>query len=141
MTVGNGATPTGNCPDTNLVLIVDDEEPNLRLLSRVLTRAGFRAAVATSGEQALSMLEGYRPDLILMDIRLGGMDGLEAIRRIKANPALAGIPVIAVSAYAMQEDFARAEEAGASGYVTKPFRMREIVEAVKMHISARKGRP
>ena len=110
-----------------VILVIDDEEPNRRLLARVLTRAGFEVVACSSAEEGLELLSRARADLVLMDIRLGKMDGIEATRRIKADPVLASIPVVAVSAYAMTEDIARAREAGVSGYLTKPFRMKEIV--------------
>jgi len=79
----------------------------------------------------LELLKHDRPDLVLMDIRLPGMDGLEATRRIKADPTLAAIPVVAVSAYAMEEDRQDAARAGCDGYLAKPFTRREIVGIVR----------
>ena len=124
--------------ERKLILVIDDEEPNRRLLARVLTRAGFEVAVSPSAEEGLDFLSRRRPDLVLMDIRLQKMDGLEATRRIKSDPALASIPVVAVSAYAMTEDISRAREAGVSGYLTKPFRMKDIV-SLAMSITSMKS--
>jgi two-component system cell cycle response regulator DivK len=117
------------------VLIIDDEELNVKLVVRILTREGFEVTAARSAEEGLELLRTVHPRLILMDIKLGGMDCLEATRRIKADPTLASIPVVAVSAYAMKEDFERAEQSGCSGYLTKPFGKREIMETVRKFVA------
>lgn len=113
------------------VLVIDDEELNLKLVNRMLAGEGFRVLRAASAEEGLELLHQERPNVILMDIRLGGMDGLEATRRVKADPAFASIPVVVVSAYAMEEDLERASQAGCSGYIRKPFTKKELVEAVR----------
>jgi two-component system, cell cycle response regulator DivK len=113
------------------ILVVDDEELNLKLLRYILTREGYRVISATSAEEGLELLKIDPPDLVLMDIRLAGMDGLEAARRIKLDPASAPIPIIAVSAYAMEEDFQKAARAGCDAYLAKPFTRREIVDMVR----------
>ena len=113
------------------VLVIDDEELNLKLVTRMLTEEGFRVMGAASAEAGLELLPQKRPDVILMDIRLGGMDGLEATRWVKSNPAFISIPVIAVSAYSAQEDRERAFQAGCSHYLTKPFGKKDLVEVVR----------
>jgi CheY-like chemotaxis protein len=113
------------------ILVIEDEELNLKLVTFMLTGDGFRVISAASAEAGLELLRRERPDVILMDIRLGGMDGIEATRRVKADPVLASIPVVGVSAYAMGEDLERALQAGCSGYLIKPFRKRELLETVR----------
>lgn len=120
-----------SCGSENTVLVIDDEELNLKLLSHILTRDGFHVIVAQSAEDGLRLIKAERPCLVLMDIWLRGMDGLEATRRIKADPDLASIPVVAASAHAMEEDRQRAADAGCSAYLTKPFTRQEILEAVR----------
>ncbi len=104
------------------ILIVEDQEDNRKILRDLLTSAGFVPLEATTGEEGVTLAEQEHPDLILMDIQLPGMDGYEATRRIKANPMLHLIPIIAVTSYAaLSGDDVKAREAGCDGYVTKPF--------------------
>ena len=117
-------------PEAKTVLAVDDNELNLKLFSKALVRAGYRVIEARTGEECLARLRGERPAVVLMDVKLPGMDGIEATRRMKSDPALAGIPVIVVTAYAMQEDRDKAFDAGCAEFMTKPFHIRELVEAV-----------
>jgi CheY-like chemotaxis protein len=107
-------------------LIVEDNEANMLLTQAVLARAGYRTVEARSAEEALERLRSIRPDLILADIGLPGQDGLALTRRLKADPAMAAIPVVAVTAHAMRDDQARAVEAGCDGYVTKPIDTRTL---------------
>ncbi|HVO39159.1 MAG TPA: response regulator [Spirochaetia bacterium] len=117
------------------VLVIDDDELNLKLVNLMLTSEGFRVLCAASAEEGLELLRQEKPTVVLMDIRLSGMSGLEATRRLKADHALSAIPVVAVSAYAMEEDIARASEAGCSGYLVKPFRRKELVEAIEKAVT------
>jgi two-component system, cell cycle response regulator DivK len=102
------------------ILLVEDNPVNRRLAVFLLRAHGYEVREATTGLEALEMLEKERPDLIVMDIQLPGMDGLEVTRKIKAQPATADIPVIAVTSYAMKGDREKALAAGCVGYVTKP---------------------
>ena len=102
------------------VLIVDDNAQNLKLASLLLTSDGFEVRTARHAEEALEVLAAWHPQLILMDIQLPGMDGLELTRQIKADPARQGIIVIALTAYAMKGDAERARAAGCDGHITKP---------------------
>lgn len=102
------------------LLIVDDEPDNIELLARRLTRRGFEVVSATSAVEGIARAEAERPNLVLMDIKMPQVDGLEATRRLKANPATAHIPVIALTAHAMAEDRANALAAGADEYESKP---------------------
>ncbi len=105
---------------TASILIVDDNAQNLKLATLLLASDGFEVRTAHDAEEALDVLAGWQPQLILMDIQLPGMDGLELTRQIKADPARQGIIVIALTAYAMKGDADRARAAGCDGYVTKP---------------------
>ena len=103
------------------ILVVDDNPTNLKLVRVLLSAKGYRVVTAVDAEVTLALLqEGLRPDLILMDLQLPGMDGLELTRRLKADPARRAIPVVAITAYAMKGDAERAAEAGCDDYVTKP---------------------
>ncbi|MGH2404839.1 MAG: response regulator [bacterium] len=116
------------------ILIVEDQEDNRRILRDLLTSAGYELIEAATGEEGVTQAESHQPDLILMDIQLPGLDGYEATRRIKANPALKGIPIIAVTSYALSGDDAKAREAGCDDYVTKPFSPRELLKKVRGYL-------
>ncbi|MBI2382891.1 MAG: response regulator [Gammaproteobacteria bacterium] len=102
------------------ILIVDDNEVNLRLAKALLVRAGFHVLTAGDAEQALSLLRGVQPRLILMDIQMPGMDGLTLTRLLKSAPATRDIVIVALTAYAMKGDDEKAYAAGCSGYLIKP---------------------
>jgi two-component system cell cycle response regulator DivK len=116
------------------ILIVEDQEDNRKILRDLLTSAGYEPIEAVTGEEGLALAETQRPDLILMDIQLPGLDGYEATRRIKANPALRGIPVIAVTSYALSGDDVKAREAGCDAYVTKPFSPRALLAKIREYL-------
>jgi two-component system cell cycle response regulator DivK len=117
------------------ILVVEDHEENRRLLRDLLTSFGYELIEAVTGEEGLVSAETHRPDLILMDIQLPGLDGYETTRRIKANPALRRIPVIAVTSYALSGDDVKALEAGCDAYVTKPFDPAELLEKIRGYLS------
>jgi signal transduction histidine kinase/CheY-like chemotaxis protein len=104
----------------SLILIVEDNPTNMKLARDVLRAAGYRVAESATGEEALDALKFIRPHLILMDIQLPGMDGLQAARRVRENPETRHIPVVALTAHVMKGDEARAREAGCVGYIPKP---------------------
>ncbi len=116
------------------VLIVEDQEDNRKILRDLLASADFVPLEATTGEEGVRLAETERPDLILMDIQLPGMDGYEATRRIKGNPSLQAIPIIAVTSYALSGDDVKAREAGCDGYVTKPFSPRALLAKVREYL-------
>jgi two-component system cell cycle response regulator DivK len=120
------------------VLVVEDNEDNRVLVAKVLGLAGYRVVEAASGEEALELVARGPPDLILMDLNLGGMNGFEATRRLKDDPASARVPVVALTAYAMVGDRERALEAGCDGYIAKPVDVRRLPEQVETFI---RGRP
>ena len=103
-----------------LVLIVEDNEKNLKLARDVLSFHGFRIIEATTGEEGVAMALEHRPDLILMDIALPGIDGVDATASLKAEPSTTAIPVVALTASVMQSDRARFEQAGFAGLIAKP---------------------
>jgi len=116
------------------VLLVEDQEDNRRILRDLLTSAGYEIREALTGEDGIRLADEYRPDLILMDIQLPGVDGYEAARQIKANPALRAIPIIAVTSYALSGDDAQALEAGCEAYVAKPFSRRALLAKVREYL-------
>ena len=124
---------------SGLVLTVDDNELNLKLISRLLTIEGHDVITATTGPDAISLAIELHPQLILMDVDLPGMDGLEATRRLKSDPRTTDVPVIAVSAYAMASDRARALDAGCVDYVTKPLDTRRLGRMVAEHMPPEGG--
>ncbi|MFQ5657056.1 MAG: response regulator [Candidatus Methylomirabilales bacterium] len=116
------------------ILIVEDQEDNRRIMRDLLNSAGYEMIEAVSGEEGVAMAQTQRPDLILMDIQLPGLDGYEATRRIKADPALRQIPIIAVSSYALSGDDVKAVAAGCNAYVTKPFSPRLLLAKVREYL-------
>ena len=113
------------------LLLVEDNELNRDMLSRRLLRRGFEVLMALDGPQALSLAASARPALILMDLSLPLMDGWEATRRLKADPALRGIPVIALTAHAMEGDRQRALDAGCDDFDTKPIELDRLLGKIE----------
>ena len=112
------------------ILIVEDNEMNRDMLSRRLQRRGFDVVMAVDGEQGVAMARAEAPDLILMDMSLPVLDGWEATRRLKADPDVRGIPVIALTAHAMSGDREKAVEAGCDDYDTKPIDFPRLLEKI-----------
>ena len=112
------------------ILYVEDNDDNVYMLKNRLSRAGFAVVVATNGTQGIAMATSERPDLILMDITLPDIDGEEATRRLKADPATNGIPVIALTANAMAGDREKAIAAGCDDFDTKPVDMPRLLEKI-----------
>ncbi len=113
------------------ILVIEDTEDNRQILRDLLTAAGFELIEAVDGAAGVAMAREHCPDLILMDIQLPVIDGYEATRRIKADPALAGIPVIAVTSYALSGDEEKTRAAGCDGYIAKPFSPRQLLGKVR----------
>ncbi|NIU56601.1 MAG: response regulator [Phycisphaerae bacterium] len=120
---------------SQLILVVEDQEDNRRIIRDLLTSAGYEIIEALTGEEGVAAAETHRPALILMDIQLPDFDGYEATRRIKANPALRSIPIIAVTSYALSGDDIKALEAGCDAYVSKPFSPRALLAKIREFIS------
>ncbi|MCH8919749.1 MAG: response regulator [Chloroflexi bacterium] len=112
------------------ILIAEDDPVSLKLVRDVLQANGYETKEVTSGEEAVVKAVQSKPDLIVMDIRLPGIDGLEATRRLKSDPSTEEIPIIAVTAHAMPEDEARILEAGCQAYLSKPLRFAEFISVV-----------
>lgn len=112
------------------VLIVEDNAANLKLAKFLLESAGHTVLIATDAEAGLTVARDEQPDLILMDIQLPGMDGLEAIALLKGDDATRGIPVIALTALAMKGDEERIRAAGCDGYIAKPMRYQEFLTII-----------
>ena len=116
------------------ILLVEDNEVNRRLAGFLLRSHGYQVREATTAAAAFEMVDKERPDLIVMDIQLPGMDGLEITKKLKEQPATADIPVIAVTSYAMKGDREKAFAAGCAGYVTKPIDKNIFIKEVAAHV-------
>ena len=117
------------------ILVVEDQPDNRQILRDLLTSADFEVIEAVDGETGLAAAAAHRPDLILMDIQLPGLDGYEATRRIKTDAALHAIPVIAVTSYASSSDVDKARAAGCDALVSKPFSPRQLLAKVREYLS------
>ena len=126
---------------SQLILVVDDNVAGLELVRFVLEIEGFRVETAASSGEVLQRLKVNTPDLILMDVQLPGQDGLSLTRQLKADPASSHIPIVALTAHAMEGDREQALAAGCSGYVTKPINTRTFGEEVKEFLSAELPEP
>ena len=120
---------------TAWILIIDDNPVNLKLARVTLETAGYTVRTAIDAEAAMQLLQDESPRLILMDIQLPGMDGLELTRQLKAAPATAGITIIAVTAYAMTGDEQKALAAGCDAYVRKPFDTTDLPQMIAQYIT------
>jgi two-component system cell cycle response regulator DivK len=119
---------------TKRILVVEDQEDNRQILRDLLANAGFDMIEAEDGVQAIAAASKHRPDLILMDIQLPMVDGYEATRRIKADPALSAIPIIVVTSYALSGDEDKAREAGCDAYVAKPYSPRALLAKIREYL-------
>jgi two-component system cell cycle response regulator DivK len=115
----------------SLILIVEDNDKNLKLVRDVLQVKGYDTIEAGTAEDGIRLAGERHPDLILMDIQLPGMSGIDALRVLRANPATAAIPVIAVTASVMQQDRSQITEAGFDGYIAKPLDLKPFLESVR----------
>lgn len=113
------------------IVVVDDEMDNLSIITKAIECLGGRAYCATNGEAAISILEVVRPTLILLDLSMPAMNGWETQKAIRARPEFNLVPVIALTAHAMQEDKERVLAAGFDGYISKPFRPSKLIEEIR----------
>ena len=116
---------------TKRILVIEDAEDNRQIVRDLLESAGYALIEALDGLEGVAAAEREHPDLILMDIQLPGIDGYEATRRIRAVPALATVPIIAVTSYALSGDEAKTRAAGCDGYVAKPFSPRQLLAKIR----------
>ena len=121
------------------ILVVEDNEKNMKLFRDVLVATGYRTLEATTGGEAVDMASEHTPDLVLMDIQLPDLDGVEALHRLRADERTATIPILALTAQAMQGDRERFLAEGFDGYVSKPVNVRELIEIVRQHCEGRLG--
>jgi two-component system cell cycle response regulator DivK len=121
------------------ILVVEDNAKNMTLLRDVLRATGYRTLEASTAKQALLLATEHGPALVLMDIRLPDMDGLEALGRLRMDERTASIPVVAVTAQAMKGDTERFKEAGFDGYLTKPVDIDELLATVARHCGGRRA--
>jgi two-component system cell cycle response regulator DivK len=119
------------------ILVVEDNPLNLKLVRDVLQFAGYDVVEANSGEEGLRVAEEDPPDLVLMDLQLPGIDGTETLRRLRQGSLGRDVPVVAVTAFAMAEDRARASLAGFDGYVEKPISVRELPGQIEAFLDGR----
>jgi two-component system cell cycle response regulator DivK len=123
-----------------LILIIEDNERNLKLVRDVLQFNGFRTAEARTAEDGLALASTRPPDLVLLDLQLPGIDGIEAFRQLRGSPPTAHIPVVAVTAFAMKDDRERVLRAGFDGYLEKPISVRELPDQVRAFLTGTEPR-
>jgi two-component system cell cycle response regulator DivK len=117
------------------VLYVEDNEYNRKIVRQLLSRTSYRLQEAMDGEAALGMVRAHRPDLILMDVQLPKMSGLDVTRALRDDPATANVPIIVVTSFALSGDDQRAMAAGASAYIAKPYSPRELLALINTFLS------
>ena len=122
----------------SLILIVEDNEKNMKLVRDVLQVKGYATLEAGNAEDGIRLAAEHRPDLVLMDIQLPGMNGIDALGVLRADPATADIPVIAVTASVMQQDRKQITEAGFDGYIGKPINLKEFLDTVRAMLERRR---
>lgn len=127
-------------PKNFLILVVDDVTSNLKVVGSILDRVGYCTTFATNGNQALARMEKTQPDLVLLDVMMPEMNGMELCQKLKANPAYREIPIIFVTAKTDQESIIEAFEKGAVDYITKPFNAAELQARVKIHLELKHTR-
>jgi CheY-like chemotaxis protein len=114
-----------------LILLAEDNEANIRTVSSYLKAKGYKVVVANDGQAAVATAQAERPDLILMDVQMPEMDGLTAIAQIRQDPSLVNVPIIAMTALAMEADRDRCLAAGANAYLSKPAKLKQVVTTIQ----------
>ena len=122
----------------SLILIVEDNEKNLKLVRDVLQVKGYETLEAGTAEDGIKIARARTPNLILMDIQLPGMSGIEALKALRAEPATAAIPVVAITASVMQQDRQQIMSAGFDGFIEKPINLRGLLDTVQQTVRERK---
>jgi len=123
---------------TPVVLVVDDDEDNIRIISTILLARGYEVRLARDGRGAVESIRQQRPDLVLLDIMMPGMDGMQVLDAIRADPLLASLPVVLVTAKTEDQDLLEGYRAGAQYYITKPFTSRQLLYAISLVLDAAK---
>jgi two-component system cell cycle response regulator DivK len=134
------ATLIGGGQAMKTILIVEDNEKNMKLVRDILRHDGHATVEATNGEDGVRLASEHRPDLILMDIQLPDIDGIEALRRIRTEASLDAVPVVAVSASVMPDDHQKIVASGFDGFITKPINLKLFLEAVRRFLTVGRGR-
>jgi two-component system cell cycle response regulator DivK len=116
------------------ILVVEDQDDNMQILRDLLDSVGYEIIEARDGAEGVKVAKVERPDLILMGIQLPVLDGYEATRQIKADPALRAIPIVVVTSYALSGDEAKARDAGCDGYVPKPYSPRQLLTKIRQYL-------
>lgn len=124
---------------THSILVIDDNELNRRLAEKILILSGYEVRAAISGEQGLEMARASRPDLILLDIRLPDIDGLEVLRRLRDVPEMKQVPIIAMTAHAMPDEAVHFVASGCDGYIQKPISVQAFRDEVQRHLTTPAG--
>jgi len=133
-------TKVSSGPPTEAILIVEDNRISRQLVETVLRPHGYRLLFAENGQQAIEIATEERPNLVLMDLKLPGINGFEATQVLKSQPQTASIPVVALTAHAVGSERQRAEEVGCEGYITKPINTRAFADQVKRHIQSEQAK-
>lgn len=120
---------------SKVILVVEDEPMNLKLVVDLLEVVGYRVLSASDGLEGIKSAKAHKPDLILMDVQMPVMDGMEATKILKAGKETKDIPVIALTALAMEEDKEKAREVGFNGYITKPIQIKEFLADIEIYLS------
>jgi two-component system, cell cycle response regulator DivK len=131
---GDGVGAASEASVTQRILVFEDQADNMQILRDLLTSAGYAMIEAEDGAEGVRAASAHRPDLILMDIQLPVLDGYEATRRIKADPALRAIPISVVTSYALSGDENKARSAGCDDYVPKPYSPRLLLAKIREHL-------
>jgi len=123
---------------TPVVLVVDDDEDNIRIISTILLARGYEVRLARDGRGAVESIRQQRPDLVLLDVMMPGMDGMQVLDNIRADPRLTSLPLVLVTAKTEDQDLLEGYRAGAQYYVTKPFTSRQLLYAISLVLGAEK---
>ena len=137
---GQDTSDQAQGPVEPMVLVIDDQQANVRMVGALLTRSGYHVLPALSGGEGLELARTHKPDVVLLDMKMPGMDGFEVLKQIRENPETRDLPVIFLTADNDRENLVRAFAAGAIDYITKPFVAEELLARVLTHVDLKKSR-